>query len=207
MARRKISNKELRKWFSLENGLDRMNRLRNAVTDLEKRMFQRRAFSIRAEEISLMSELQIREEKSELQRELLLLESQFGRPSTSSERQACRAIYSRYRELKRKVQQYESRLVSSFFPLSQCLIFRSVMDKESFLREVESEISKIELDRRDLARSIRNWESRHRSEHSRSPNSEEKQNNPDYTRYRHLKSRRYFLQELQQQMAPQSFTV
>ncbi|CBY20450.1 unnamed protein product [Oikopleura dioica] len=175
-----------------ETGLERIDKLKNAVIDLEKRMFQRRAYSVRAEEITIMSELQVREEKSELQRELLLLESQFGRPSTSSERQACRAIYSRYRELKRKVHQFES---------------RSLVDKESFLREVESEISKIELERRDLARTIRNWESRHRSEHSRSPNSEEKHNNADYTRYRHLKSRRYFLQELQQQMSPQSFTV
>ena len=109
MARRKISNKELRKWFSLETGLERIDKLKNAVIDLEKRMFQRRAYSVRAEEITIMSELQVREEKSELQRELLLLESQFGRPSTSSERQACRAIYSRYRELKRKVHQFESR--------------------------------------------------------------------------------------------------
>lgn len=174
------------------DGLDRINRLKMAVTDLEKRMFQRRAFSIRPEDISMMTELQIREEKSELQRELLLLESQFGRPQASPERQACRAIYSRYRELKRKVHQLET---------------RSAIDKESFLREVEIELSRIELERRDLARGIRSWETNHRSKHNRNPSTEEKHNNPDYTRYRHLKSRRYFLQELQQLMAPQSFTV
>ena len=59
--------------------------------------------------MSRMSELQLREEKSELQRELLVLEAQFGRPQAGPERQAVRAIYHRYRELKRRLSELDNR--------------------------------------------------------------------------------------------------
>ena len=83
----------------------------------------------------------------------------------------------------------------------------SAIDHESALREVEIELSRIERERRELGRKIKNWEARYRAEHSRNPSNEEKINHLDYIRYRHLKNRRNFLQDLQQQKAPESFTV
>ena len=85
--------------------------------------------------------------------------------------------------------------------------FRTAIDHESALREVEFELSRIERERRELGRKIKNWEARYRAEKNRNPGTEEKLNHPDYIRYRHLKSRRNFLQELQQQKAPETFTV
>ena len=84
-----------------------------AVGDLEARMREKREISHRAEDMSRMSELQLREEKSELQRELLVLEAQFGRPQAGPERQAVRAIYHRYRELKRRLSELDTRYAIS----------------------------------------------------------------------------------------------
>lgn len=176
-----------------DNGTaDHVSRLIVAVSDLESRMNERRQISNRVDDVSRMTELQLREEKSELQRELLVLESQFGRPQAGPERQAVRMIYHRYRELKKKLSDLDN---------------RSAIDHESALREVEIELSRIERERRELGRKIKNWEARFRAEHNRNPSNEEKINHHDYIRYRHLKSRRNFLQELQQQKAPESFTV
>ena len=86
-------------------------------------------------------------------------------------------------------------------------MFRQAADRESFLREIESELSKIERERRELGRTIKNWESRYRAENDRNPSNDEKLRNHDYNKYRHLKARRNFLQELQQQTQPDSFTV
>ena len=72
-------------------------------------MREKREISHREEDMSRMSELQLREEKSELQRELLVLEAQFGRPQAGPERQAVRAIYHRYRELKRRLSELDNR--------------------------------------------------------------------------------------------------
>ena len=72
-------------------------------------MREKREISHREEDMSRMSELQLREEKSELQRELLVLEAQFGRPQAGPERQAVRAIYHRYRELKRRLSELDTR--------------------------------------------------------------------------------------------------
>ena len=76
---------------------------------MESRMSERREISNRCEDMSRMSELQLREEKSELQRELLVLEAQFGRPQAGPERQAVRLIYHRYRELKKKLSDLDNR--------------------------------------------------------------------------------------------------
>jgi hypothetical protein len=89
--------------------LDHVEHLTNAVRDLEGRMTERRQVSGRSNNIAEMSELQLREEKSELQRELLVLEGEFGRPQAGPERQAVRMIYHRYRELKRKLSEYDNR--------------------------------------------------------------------------------------------------
>ena len=51
-----------------------MANLLAAVRELESRMLDRREFASRAESIETMTELQLREEKAELQRELLILE-------------------------------------------------------------------------------------------------------------------------------------
>lgn len=88
-----------------------MSRLIVAVSDLESRMNERRQISNRVDDVSRMTELQLREEKSELQRELLVLESQFGRPQAGPERQAVRMIYHRYRELKKKLSDLDNRFV------------------------------------------------------------------------------------------------
>ena len=74
-------------------------------------MNERRQISNRVDDVSRMTELQLREEKSELQRELLVLESQFGRPQAGPERQAVRMIYHRYRELKKKLSDLDNRFV------------------------------------------------------------------------------------------------
>ena len=84
---------------------------------------------------------------------------------------------------------------------------RSTSDREAFLREIESELSKIERERRELGKSIKSWEAQFRIENNRNPSTDEKIRNLEYSRYRVLKSRRNFLQDLQQQTAPESFTV
>merc|ERR1711953_1515829 len=79
---------------------DHVTELIKTVSGLEKRMKEKREVSGRSDEIDKMTELQLREEKSELQRELLILEQDFGRPTAGPERQAVRLVYHRYRELK-----------------------------------------------------------------------------------------------------------
>lgn len=75
------------------------------------------------------------------------------------------------------------------------------------MREIESELLRIERERRELGRAIKTWESSFRLENGRSPANDEKNQNGDYSRYKHLRARRTFLQDLQQQKAPESFTV
>jgi len=171
---------------------DHLAKLKNAVQELEDRMGERRGVARRLDGIEGMSELQLREEKAELQRELLIFESTYGRPQGGADRQAVRLIYHRYRELKRRLSKLDN---------------RSAPDQEAFLREIESELSRIERERRELGRAIKNWEASFRLEHGRSPANGEKNENGDYTRYKHLRARRTFLQDLQQQKAPESFTV
>lgn len=171
---------------------DHVAQLTTAVSDLEKRMQDKRDISCRGDSIDQMTELQLREEKSELQRELLILESTFGRPNAGPERQVVRLVYHRYRELKRRLSRLDN---------------RSTNDREAFLREIESELSKIERERRELGKSIKSWEAQFRIENNRNPSTDEKIRNLEYSRYRVLKARRNFLQDLQQQTAPESFTV
>ena len=85
--------------------------------------------------------------------------------------------------------------------------FRPSVDQEAALREVEFELSRIERERREVASQIRAWERSFRVENNRNPTNEEKLNNTDYIRYRHLKGRHKFLQEMLTQRAPGSFTV
>ena len=84
---------------------------------------------------------------------------------------------------------------------------RPSIDQEAALREVEFELSRIERERREVASQIRAWERSFRVENTRNPTNEEKLNNTDYIRYRHLKGRHKFLQEMLTQRAPGSFTV
>jgi len=133
--------------------------LTTAVCDLEKRMQDKRDISCRGDVIDQMTELQLREEKSELQRELLILEGTFGRPNAGPERQVVRLVYHRYRELKRRLSRLDN---------------RSTSDREAFLREIESELSKIERERRELGKSIKSWEAQFRIENNRNPSTDEK---------------------------------
>ena len=170
-------------------------------------MKDKREVSGRSEEIEKMTELQLREEKSELQRELLILEQDFGRPTAGPERQAVRLVYHRYRELKRTLSKLDNRYGYYIPYLTVTVIQRSANDQEAFLREIESELSKIERERRELGKSIKSWEAQFRIERKSNPTSDDKIKNKEYSRYRHLKTRRNFLQELQQLKAPESFTV
>ena len=88
---------------------DHVAQLTTAVSDLEKRMQDKRDISCRGDVIDQMTELQLREEKSELQRELLILEGTFGRPNAGPERQVVRLVYHRYRELKRRLSRLDNR--------------------------------------------------------------------------------------------------
>ena len=60
-------------------------------------------------------------------------------------------------------------------------IFRSANDQEAFLREIESELSKIERERRELGKSIKSWEAQFRIEQNRNPSNEDKVNNKEYS--------------------------
>ena len=88
---------------------DHVAQLTTAVSDLEKRMQYMHDISCRDNIIDQMTELQLREEKSELQRELLILEGTFGRPNAGPERQVVRLVYHRYRELKRRLSRLDNR--------------------------------------------------------------------------------------------------
>ena len=88
---------------------DHLTKLKNAVRELEDRMSDRRDVAGRLQSIEGMSELQLREEKAELQRELLIFESNYGRPTGGPDRQAVRLIYHRYRELKRRLSRLDNR--------------------------------------------------------------------------------------------------
>ena len=91
---------------------DHVAQLTTAVCDLEKRMQDKRDISCRGDVIDQMTELQLREEKSELQRELLILEGTFGRATFGRrrpERQVVKLVYQRYRELKRRLSRLDNR--------------------------------------------------------------------------------------------------
>ena len=74
-------------------------------------MQDKRDISCRGDVIDQMTELQLREEKSELQRELLNLQGTFGRPKLCSPpmKQVVRPVYQRYRELKRRLSRLDNR--------------------------------------------------------------------------------------------------
>ena len=80
---------------------------------------------------------------------------------------------------------------------------RPTSNHEAFLREIESELSKIERERRELGKSIKSWEAQFRIENNRNPSTDEKIRNLEYSRYRVLKSRRNFLQDLQHRVCQQ----
>ena len=109
--------------FNIESTFsDHLSKLKNAVRELEERMAERRDVARRIEGIESMTELQLREEKAELQRELLIFESNWGRPQGGADRQAVRLIYHRYRELKKRLSKldnryFPSKLESLLFPI------------------------------------------------------------------------------------------
>ena len=83
----------------------------SAVNDLEKRMQDKRDIACRCVVIDQMTELQLREEKAELQRELTKLEKTFGRSEkfTIPQRQIVKLAYDHFSELKRGVSRLDSR--------------------------------------------------------------------------------------------------
>ena len=57
-----------------------------------------------------------------------------------------------------------------------------------------------------LIKRLDSWEAKFRIENNRNPSADEKNSNPDYTRYRALKLRRKSLQDLQQRTVQESST-
>ena len=109
--------------FNIESTFsDHLSKLKNAVRELEERMAERRDVARRIEGIESMTELQLREEKAELQRELLIFESNWGRPQGGADRQAVRLIYHRYRELKKRL----SKLDNRYFPRKLASLYFSI---------------------------------------------------------------------------------
>lgn len=68
-----------------------------------QRLNAKRATSERSEALDQMSNDQLVEEKTAVQKALLYLESMHGRPSNKEDRDLVRPIYDRYRQLKRLV--------------------------------------------------------------------------------------------------------
>ena len=89
-------------------------------------MGERRGVARRLDGIEGMSELQLREEKAELQRELLIFESTYGRPQGGADRQAVRLIYHRYRELKRRLSKLDNRYYLNVSKMEIVLIRRTM---------------------------------------------------------------------------------
>jgi len=87
----KMSNDQESRISKLESCV---NRISNSMTSLRQK-------SNRPEDLTLMTIDEIKDEKNDLQRLLLEFESTEGRPKTKVEREVVRAIYDRYRTVKR----------------------------------------------------------------------------------------------------------
>lgn len=73
-----------------------------------QRLTEKRETDHRSENLDMMSNEQLTEEKASVQRALLYLESMYGRPASREERDAARPLYDRYRLIKRLVNRANS---------------------------------------------------------------------------------------------------
>ncbi|XP_053677291.1 protein FAM13A [Anopheles nili] len=87
---------------------NRLAKMKDTITDIEKRLSEKRDIDHRSENLDLLSNEQLTEEKASVQRALLYLESMYGRPASREERDAARPLYDRYRVIKRLVNRANS---------------------------------------------------------------------------------------------------
>ncbi|XP_052860001.1 protein FAM13A [Anopheles cruzii] len=86
----------------------RLGKMKDTISDIEKRLTEKRETDQRSENLDLLSNDQLTEEKASVQRALLYLESMYGRPASRDERDAARPLYDRYRLIKRLVNRANS---------------------------------------------------------------------------------------------------
>ncbi|XP_035793582.1 uncharacterized protein LOC118467334 isoform X2 [Anopheles albimanus] len=86
----------------------RLCKMKDTIADIEKRLMEKRETDHRSENLDMMSNEQLTEEKASVQRALLYLESMYGRPASREERDAARPLYDRYRLIKRLVNRANS---------------------------------------------------------------------------------------------------
>uniref|UniRef100_A0A182QBS1 FAM13A-like domain-containing protein n=1 Tax=Anopheles farauti TaxID=69004 RepID=A0A182QBS1_9DIPT len=86
----------------------RLAKMKDTISDIEKRLTEKRDSEQRSENLDLLSNEQLTEEKASVQRALLYLESMYGRPASREERDAARPLYDRYRLIKRLVNRANS---------------------------------------------------------------------------------------------------
>uniref|UniRef100_A0A182NGT6 FAM13A-like domain-containing protein n=1 Tax=Anopheles dirus TaxID=7168 RepID=A0A182NGT6_9DIPT len=86
----------------------RLAKMKDTISDIEKRLTDKRDTEQRSENLDLLSNEQLTEEKASVQRALLYLESMYGRPASREERDAARPLYDRYRLIKRLVNRANS---------------------------------------------------------------------------------------------------
>ncbi|XP_049544697.1 uncharacterized protein LOC125956663 isoform X1 [Anopheles darlingi] len=86
----------------------RLCKMKDTISDIEKRLIEKRETDHRSENLDMMSNEQLTEEKASVQRALLYLESMYGRPASREERDAARPLYDRYRLIKRLVNRANS---------------------------------------------------------------------------------------------------
>uniref|UniRef100_A0A182LWH0 FAM13A-like domain-containing protein n=1 Tax=Anopheles culicifacies TaxID=139723 RepID=A0A182LWH0_9DIPT len=86
----------------------RLAKMKDTIADIEKRLSEKRDTEQRSENLEVLSNEQLTEEKASVQRALLYLESMYGRPASREERDAARPLYDRYRLIKRLVNRANS---------------------------------------------------------------------------------------------------
>ncbi|CAG0882905.1 unnamed protein product [Cyprideis torosa] len=125
---KKISRCKLElKWLRDERNDGRAQRtkqnekenLASTVQEIEKRLKELRLESNRPESLSDMDEDQIVAEKLCLQRGLIFLEREHGRPTNKEAKQVVFRLYDRYRTLKRLIARAEAVKASSLIPIAE----------------------------------------------------------------------------------------
>uniref|UniRef100_A0A182KGB5 FAM13A-like domain-containing protein n=1 Tax=Anopheles christyi TaxID=43041 RepID=A0A182KGB5_9DIPT len=86
----------------------RLAKMKDTIADIEKRLTEKRDTEHRSDNLDVLSNEQLTEEKASVQRALLYLESMYGRPASREERDAARPLYDRYRLIKRLVNRANS---------------------------------------------------------------------------------------------------
>ncbi|XP_055530169.1 protein FAM13A isoform X2 [Wyeomyia smithii] len=87
---------------------NKLVKMQETISDIEKRLQEKRTTEHRSENLDKLSSDQLVEEKASVQRALLYLESIYGRPASREERDAARPLYDRYRLIKRLVNRANS---------------------------------------------------------------------------------------------------